>query len=222
MPGKSRKFDAVILDMDGTLFDTETFYQVLWQQTARRAGFILGDTLYKKFIGETYINCLKIVEPLLPAGTGMEDFKALMAELRIQLRETCHITFKPGAEALLEFTFAHFPTALVTSSGRQTVHRYFADTPFLHRFDTVVSFESVARHKPHPEPYLFACKALNVLPSGALVVEDSAHGITAALDAGCQTIIVPDIVQPDPALQERAAGVFRTLDEVRALLGATH
>lgn len=44
------------------------------------------------------------------------------------------------------------------------------------------------RHKPEPDPYLFALRILGVKPSEAIVFEDSAVGIAAARAAGCHAI----------------------------------
>ena len=58
----------------------------------------------------------------------------------------------------------------------------------------VITRDDVNEFKPNPEPYLLACKTLNVQPSRAIVFEDSNTGATAAIEAGCYTIGIPDLV----------------------------
>jgi len=48
-----------------------------------------------------------------------------------------------------------------------------------------VSNEDVVSPKPSPDPYLLACRRLNVRPCEALAVEDHERGVQSATDAGC-------------------------------------
>jgi phosphoglycolate phosphatase len=57
-------------------------------------------------------------------------------------------------------------------------------------FDAVVTSDQVGRRKPHPEPFLHACRALGVAPGEAAVVGDSANDAEAARAAGCRVLLV--------------------------------
>ncbi|MGZ8495600.1 MAG: HAD-IA family hydrolase, partial [Candidatus Binatia bacterium] len=46
----------------------------------------------------------------------------------------------------------------------------------------------VARGKPAPDVYLLAAARLGVDPAGCLVLEDSTHGVAAAVAAGMAVI----------------------------------
>ncbi|MBI3744375.1 MAG: HAD-IA family hydrolase, partial [Chloroflexi bacterium] len=54
-------------------------------------------------------------------------------------------------------------------------------------FATVVGFEDVANHKPHPEPILLALERLGADPRTTLVVGDSVADIESGRAAGCLT-----------------------------------
>ena len=56
--------------------------------------------------------------------------------------------------------------------------------------DAVVTADQVGRRKPHPEPYLRACKDLRVSPDEALVVGDSANDAESGRAAGCRVVLV--------------------------------
>ncbi len=45
--------DAVILDMDGLMLDTELLYKKAWQAAASQLGFVLDDSFYFRLIGRT-------------------------------------------------------------------------------------------------------------------------------------------------------------------------
>lgn len=58
-------------------------------------------------------------------------------------------------------------------------------------FDVIVSGDTTAHKKPHPEPVLHACRLLNVRPERNLHIGDSKHDIHAAHAAGCIAYCVP-------------------------------
>ena len=57
-------------------------------------------------------------------------------------------------------------------------------------FSVLIGFEDVSLHKPHPEGINMALIRLDVAPSEALMVGDSAGDIGAAQAAGCQSCFV--------------------------------
>mgnify|MGYP003375503467 FL=1 len=58
-------------------------------------------------------------------------------------------------------------------------------------FDVIVSGDSTAHKKPHPEPILHACRIFGVLPGHNLHIGDSKNDIQAAHAAGCVAYVVP-------------------------------
>ncbi len=58
-------------------------------------------------------------------------------------------------------------------------------------FDVVVSGDTTANKKPHPEPILHACRLFGVRPDRNLHIGDSENDIHAAHAAGCLAFAVP-------------------------------
>ena len=58
----------------------------------------------------------------------------------------------------------------------------------------VVTRESARRAKPHPDLYLAALGRLGVPAALAVAVEDSRHGVAAALAAGIRCVAFPNCV----------------------------
>jgi beta-phosphoglucomutase-like phosphatase (HAD superfamily) len=85
------------------------------------------------------------------------------------------------------------------------------------RFRGIVSREDVAIGKPHPEPYLKASAALGSAPSEVLALEDSHAGVASAHAAGCMTIMVPDLLQPNDDIRAKVQ-VVASLHDVLELL----
>ncbi len=58
----------------------------------------------------------------------------------------------------------------------------------------------VEQGKPKPDIYLYAAKQLGFEPCECIALEDSPNGVRSAASAGCRTIMVPDLTQPDSEL----------------------
>ena len=72
----------------------------------------------------------------------------------------------------------------------------------------------MARSKPAPDIFLKAAELLGVCPESAYVIEDSYNGIRAAKTAGMRPIMVPDMVEPDDEMREKAWRICSSLENV--------
>lgn len=79
----------------------------------------------------------------------------------------------------------------------------------------LVTAEDVDRGKPHPAPYALALDQLGVLPSAAIVVEDSPAGVLSALSIGAAVIGIA----PNASAQQmlHAQGVVDTIPSLGSL-----
>ncbi|UBU11254.1 HAD family hydrolase [Nonomuraea gerenzanensis] len=167
---------AVLLDMDGTLVDTEGLW---WQAVASVAGRPLTDADVPFVHGRTIEDVA--VHLGSPELTG--PLTAAFAE-----RVERDLTVVPGAPELLAGLAASaIPTALVSASPRSIVELVL---PRLgHVFDLVIANEDTERGKPWPDPYLEAARRLGAVPSRCVAIEDSPAGIAAARAAGCRVLV---------------------------------
>ena len=76
---------------------------------------------------------------------------------------------------------------LVTSKGLGMTERSLSHVGLAGMFDVEVTVESTTRHKPLPEPVLFALDTLQIRTDRALFVGDSTHDMHAGKAAGVQT-----------------------------------
>jgi len=81
--------------------------------------------------------------------------------------------------------------ACVTNKAQRFTQPLLERFGVAQRFQAIVCGDMVARGKPDPLPYLHACAQLEVLPSEALVVGDSANDVVAARAAGMRVVCVP-------------------------------
>jgi HAD superfamily hydrolase (TIGR01509 family) len=187
---------AVLWDMDGTLVDTEPY----WMRSETELITSWGGTW-------TPEDGLRMVGMGLPdaarhfqaAGVGLEvdEIVALLTDRVLELI-LAEVPFRPGARELLaEVRAAGIPTAMVTMSMRRMA-LVVAEAIGPGSFDLIVGGDEVAAHKPDPEPYLHAARALGVDIADCVAIEDSAPGVASASSSGASTIAVPlHVALPD-------------------------
>ncbi|GAK84682.1 mannitol operon repressor [Vibrio ponticus] len=214
---ESMMLKAILFDMDGLIFDTEAIYKQSWQYAAQEQQLDLSDEFYQRFIGVQDPDC----EQMLGQHFGKQIDMARYIKVRNQHfhhQRQAGVALKPGfVELLHAIKQLGLTTAIVTSSQRPEVEFNFAPTPYLSQFDLIISAEDVALGKPHPDCYLLACQRLGLAANECLVLEDSNNGIRAALAAGCQAVMIPDLLPPESELVCDIT-ICQSLTEVIALL----
>lgn len=209
---------GVIFDMDGVILDTEKLYVRFWCEAAQFYGFpmktphALG---IRSLSGE-------LAEKKLQALFGAEFNYQAVRQKRIE-RMNAYIAqhgveVKPGAQPLLQWLKENgFQTALATATAAPLAKTYLAQTGLLPYFDCICSARQVPHGKPAPDIYCYAAGCLGLSPEECLALEDSQNGVRSAAAAGCRTVLVPDLDNPEKELKGLLYAVA-ALEEVSALL----
>jgi HAD superfamily hydrolase (TIGR01509 family) len=209
---------AVLLDMDGTLLDTEPSYVSALTAALDAFGYPDATAMCHAMIGIPGAEC----EPLLRARYGTSfPFADVIAAFAVRSDEIFRagLPLKPGTIELLDaLREADCPMAVVTSTPRRTAEEHLTLGGIRARFDTLVTCDDVTRGKPSPDIYLLAAARLGVRPQACVVVEDSNPGIAAAYAAQMIAIMGPDVVPPTEATREKCAAVLPDLHAVLAML----
>lgn len=210
---------AILLDMDGTLIDTESLYEIYLKEAAERIGFDLEPEFVPSIRG---LNAREYREACLQ-HIGDEErgdrWVRLCLDLFNEHLYTKGIPVKPGIPELLEFLKSvPQPKYLVSSSNLSEIHRKWDLSGLEFEFDGMLAGDQIKHGKPHPEPYLTAASRAGCEPAECLVVEDSVVGVTSACEAGCQVIAIPDIDQLSEELQARCVKVVQSAYEVPGVI----
>jgi beta-phosphoglucomutase-like phosphatase (HAD superfamily) len=216
-----RRPAAVVFDMDGLLFDTETLYQEALLFAAAEWGQEVAPGFFTQTVGLPWAQCRGLLLSHFGQAFAVDEFQEAWGRHFWVIAET-RLSLKVGALELLD-TLDQFrlPRAIATSSSRRTVERHLAAHNLMGRFAEIVGHGDYERGKPAPDPFLKAAERLGVEPHLCLALEDSHNGIRSASSAGMMTIMVPDLLEPTDEIRGLCAFIVRDLHEVRSLLLAT-
>jgi HAD superfamily hydrolase (TIGR01509 family) len=213
--------EAVLLDMDGTLLDTEKVYLESTIAALSSLGYTEGVTaLCHGMIGIPGPECELLLRAHFGADFPFQEANRLFAANCVEILAS-GLALKHGTVDLLDaIDAAGVPKAIVTSSSRRTADRHLDLAGIGGRFDAILTRDDVSRGKPHPDLYLLAAERLGTSAQACIAVEDSNPGVAAAHAAGAITLMVPDIVPPTEETRGRCAAVLPDLHAVVELLRA--
>ncbi|MCI3220953.1 HAD family phosphatase [Streptomyces sp. NP-1717] len=204
---------AVLLDMDGTLVDTEGFWWDTEVAVFKDLGHPLDDAWRDVVVGGPMTRSAGYLIEATGADITLAELTVLLND-RFEERIGSDVPLMPGAARLLAELARHgVPTALVSASHRRIIDRVL-ESVGRHHFSLTVAGDEVLNTKPHPDPYLLAARGLNAAPGRCAVIEDTATGVASAEAAGCRVVAVPSVA---PIAAAAGRVVVDSLEEVDLL-----
>ncbi|MFF8318518.1 HAD-IA family hydrolase [Streptomyces bobili] len=200
---------ALLLDMDGTLVNSDAVVERVWRRWADRHG-LDGDDVMKVVHGRQGYASMAVLLPHRPMEQNLADNARMLAEESADLDGVVPV---PGAPAFLA-SLRDVPHALVTSADAPLSTARMAAAG-LALPEIRVTAESVGASKPDPEGFLKGAAELGMAPADCVVFEDSGVGIAAGRAAGMRVVGVgpraaahrPDVVVGDlTAVRVEVAG----------------
>jgi len=196
---------AVLLDLDGTLIDSEPAHRATWRAFFAARGWEVDDTTYAEhFVGRRGADVFRT----LPGPWAEEDPEALVEEVLSYLPQfVAEAAAVRGAVRMLCDLFElGVPVGVVTSATRAWAEHALGEV--LGAWDLVrviVAAEDVEEGKPDPTGYLAAAAALGADPAETVAFEDSPTGVRAARAAGVGTVVGVLSTSSEWALREAGA-----------------
>lgn len=210
---------GVIFDMDGVLLDSEKLYIRFWSEAGKACGypFEREHALAIRSMARPY--AVEKLKGFFGESFDYDEVRNKRIELMDKYVSENGIEPKPYAEYILKYLkVGGYKIALATATAVERTERYLKFVGLYDYFDEIISAHMVKRGKPAPDIYLYAAKKLGLKPESCIAVEDSANGARSAVGAGCRTVIVPDMDEPEGDILNEIYRVVRNLKELEPLL----
>jgi HAD superfamily hydrolase (TIGR01509 family) len=177
----------ILWDHDGVLVDTEPWYYEATRRTIEALGVSLelDEYLADMAIGRS------AWEHARTKGASAASIDAGKAE-RNRLYQhflTVEDIEIPGVDRVLEDLADSYAMAIVTTAKKTDFELIHRERKIVSHMQFVLASGDYERSKPAPDPYLAALRRFDAQPEQAVVVEDSARGLNAALAAGIDCIV---------------------------------
>lgn len=177
-----------IFDLDGVLIDDEAIWERKKQQLYDR---LFGDEVHQKMGSTIGINIDGIYDKATAAGTSVskDEFVAAFYEAAGDVYSTAPIPDGTAelAGALMGMDYC---LAIVSASPLSWITTVTKRLPFEDDIELIISLHERddLSHKPDPDGYLEAMRALQASPQTTVILEDSNSGIQSAKASGAFAI----------------------------------
>ncbi|EFO15492.1 HAD-superfamily hydrolase [Loa loa] len=218
------KITHVIFDLDGLLLDSESVYTRVNEEILLGYDKKYTMELKAKTAGmqmDELINVILEYEDLMGKVT-LEQYRKQYLELASKYLPDSKLL--PGALNLVKHLAKHLvPMAICTGSNTfefETKMQKHQELLQLISLRVLVDDPSIKRGKPAPDGFLVTMQRFANKPASAanvLVFEDSINGVRAAIAAGMQVIMVPDLrySKPPEDCEKMILSVLKSLTEFK-------
>lgn len=182
------KRSAVILDVDGTLADSNDAHAQAWVAAFADCGVTVSWDQVRRSIGMGG-------DKLMPHVAGIEEDSELGERIAARRAELFRSTYLPrvrpldGARALLERLLQDGHVLAVASSAREDELDPLLERAGVHDLiATRTSSDDAERSKPDPDIVAAALRQAGVDPSAAIMLGDTPYDVAAARRAGIDIV----------------------------------
>ena len=130
------KFDSIIFDLDGTLWDSTGVVAEAWQAAKEQVDFIKEDVTADMVKGITGMTYKAIFEKLFPYLTDekREEYKAIAARYELEILHTKGGQLYPALEETLKYLSAKYKLYIVSNCQSGYIEVFFKISGFEHYF----------------------------------------------------------------------------------------
>jgi phosphoglycolate phosphatase len=187
-----RRFDAAIIDLDGTLVDTLGDFEAAIGRMLAEMGLGAVDRGFIEHTvgkGGEHLIRKTLAQAGGDAGRYAQAWSSYQAHYGAVNGQFSALY--PGArEGVERLAAAGLALACVTNKPFAFADTLLERKALRAHFAVVYGGDSLARKKPDPLPLLEACKALGSTPARTLMIGDSSNDAAAARAAGCPVVLV--------------------------------
>ena len=201
--------------MDGVVIDSEKLYSQSEEKLLAQYGVKFEDSDWNYIKGCTEKQFYDLIYAKFNLSVSRED---LINQGRAFLTSvfTQKLHYMDGFNFIYPMLRKKYRLALVTSTGPGLVDHVDKLLSIDEKFDVVITSADTDKHKPMPEPYIYAAEQLNLKTKDCIVVEDSIQGIKAGKAAGCTVIALEGSIEK--SLLRDADYIISHLSDIQNIL----
>lgn len=195
--------EAALLDVDGTLFNTEQLFAKGWQFAAKEKNVPLTMEQIISFHGKGHnANSIEFHKWFGDTADYWELRRIRKSYVDRWISEY-GVPKKSGLMEFLDFLKRNkIKISLATGTDRVEAEPRWEKAGIIPYLDGSVCGDEVTRNKPEPEIFLKAAALVHADPKNCVVFEDSISGLEAGKAAGCHVYMVPDMDPPTQRARE--------------------
>jgi len=185
-----KKIKGVILDVDGTLVDSNDAHVHSWVKAMQAFGYDVRFEQIRRFVGMGGDN-------LLPAAIGVHKDSDLGEQIAQRRQEIFKEEYLPtiqafaGVKPLIERLQANDLKIAVASSGEQDEVQHLLSVSGIEDLvETQTSSADVEKSKPNPDVVQAALEKLALDPAQVLMLGDTPYDVQAAAKVGVGVIVL--------------------------------
>jgi len=181
---------ALLFDLDGTLIDSAPDLAGSANDMRVARGMApLPQAQFRPMVGAGARGMLGIAMGITPGDAGFEELRDefLDTYARRLLRETR--VFDAVEPVLREIEAMRMPWGIVTNKAQRYTTPVVEGLGLHRRAAVVVSGDTTAHAKPHPEPLLEAARRIGVAANTCIYVGDDFRDVQAGRAAGMKTVV---------------------------------
>ncbi|XP_042500865.1 bifunctional riboflavin kinase/FMN phosphatase-like [Macadamia integrifolia] len=184
---------AVIMDLDGTLLDTEKTTKYIVKDFLAKYGKILDSDKEDNRLGQTHKESAAAIVKDYDLPLTPDQFSKEIMPLYVERWPLAKAL--PGVNRLIKHLCKHgVPFALASNCIRKHIDEKISrQEGWKESFSVILGRNDVNSGKPAPDLFLEAAKRMGVDPLSCLVIEDSLPGVMAAKAAGMKVVAVPSL-----------------------------
>jgi HAD superfamily hydrolase (TIGR01509 family) len=206
--------DAVVLDLDGVLVDSEERWDEARRELVAERGGTWKDDATHAMLGMSSPEWSAYVRDELGVDLPAERINAAVVD-RLVAGYRRELPLLPGAVEAVRALGARWPLGLASSSNAPVIALVLEESGLDAVIRAWVSSEQVGRGKPAPDVYLEAARRLGVDAARCVAVEDSSNGLRSAAAAGMAVVAVP--MRAFPPARDALALAAVTVDGIAAV-----
>ena len=188
----TNELDAVIFDLDGTLFDSMGMWRQIDIEFLAQFGIKLPEDIQDCIEGMSFSEPAVYFKERFKLSWSLDEIKDCWNRMA-HYKYGHEVQLKPGSgDFVRKLKSVGVPMTIASSNSRELISAVLENHNMCDDFDAVVISCEVPKGKPAPDVFLLAAKRVGADPARCIVFEDIVPGIIGGKAAGMRVCAVED------------------------------